>query len=332
MRQRIATTVSSILVFILGSMLVVRAADLTSASFIVRDPIVGAGGGYGTSASFKLFGSGDTTMLGDATSVSFKGRYGFLWYPYVTQGTFTATANGAQADLSWGASSAGLGWNISGYQTGIATVSGGPYTYTSVGNVTSYSYTSLTPGQYCFVLQTLDTFSTVIATSSEQCVTITPTITFANDDATIGFGALSSSAATYANGAATGSGSATTAHTFTIGTNATTGYTLTYNGALLTSGSNTIAAATITADADGTPGTSQFGIGATVTGTGTATTAYSAASNNWKFLAATTDQVASATGAVSSDTVAMRYLANISTSQAAGSYSTDLTYIVTGNF
>jgi len=181
-----------------------------------------------------------------------------------------------------------------------------------------------------------DTASGAVVVETNDIVNITatvnPTITFANDDATIGFGALSSSAATYANGAATGSGSATTAHTFTIGTNATTGYTLTYNGALLTSGSNTIAAATITADADGTPGTSQFGIGATVTGTGTATTAYSAASNNWKFLAATTDQVASATGAVSSDTVAMRYLANISTSQAAGSYSTDLTYIVTGNF
>ena len=318
------------MLFLYGS--VVYATDLTSTSFIVRDPIVGTGGGYGTSASFASYISGNMTTIGKGTSASFEGRSGFLWYPYVTQGSFTATANGSQADLAWGASASGLGWNISGYSTGKATVSGGPYTYISVGNVTSYSYTGLAPGLYCFVLRTLDAFSNVIATSSEQCITIQPTLSFANDDATIGFGTLSSGAATYANGAATGSASTTTAHTMTIGTNATTGYTLTYNGATLTSGANTITPATITGSATGTAGSSQFALAATVTGTGTATTAYAAASNNWKFQASTTDQVASATGPVASDTVAMRYLANIPTSQAAGAYATNITYILTGNF
>lgn len=162
--------------------------------------------------------------------------------------------------------------------------------------------------------------------------TIAPTLTFANDDATVGFGTLTSGAARWANGAATGSASTVTAHTFTIGTNATTGYTLTYNGPLLTSGANTIAAATITADADGVAGSNQFGLGVTVTGTGTASSGYETASNNYNFVASTVSQVASATGPVSSDSVAVRYLANIAASKQAGNYATNLDYVVTGNF
>ncbi len=181
-----------------------------------------------------------------------------------------------------------------------------------------------------------DTASGAVVAETNDVVNITatvsPTLTFANDDATIGFGPLTSGAARWANGAATGSASTTTAHSFTIGTNATTGYTLTYNGATLTSGANTITPATIAATANGTPGTSQFALGATVTGTGTVTSGYSTAANDYKFVAATTSQIASATGPVSSDTVAVRYIANIPASQPAGNYSTDLTYIVTGNF
>ena len=137
---------------------IVTASDLTSTSFIIRDPVVGAGGDYGSSASFKAYTSGDLTTIGQNSSASFIGRAGFLYYPYATQGAFSATANGSAVDLAWGATSAGLGWSVSGYSTGISSVSGGPYTYTSVGNVTSYSYTGLTPGEYCFVLRTLDAF------------------------------------------------------------------------------------------------------------------------------------------------------------------------------
>jgi hypothetical protein len=162
--------------------------------------------------------------------------------------------------------------------------------------------------------------------------TVSPTLTFSNDDATIGFGALTSGAARWANGAATGSGTTTTAHTMTVGTNATTGYTLTYNGPTLTSGVNTIAGATISADADGTPGSAQFALGVTVTGTGTAVSSYSTASNNYNFAASTATQVASATGPVSSDSIATRYIANIPASQPAGSYATNLDWVATGNF
>ncbi len=308
------------------------AVDLTSTSFIVRDPVVNVGGQYGTSTSFGLFSGGDTVLNGVGSSATYIGHFGPLYFPFIYDGALSVTPSGSTINLSWGASTAGGGWSVSGYNVGKATISGGPYTYTAVGNVTSYAYTDQSPGEYCFVLQTLDAVGNVIYTSAESCTSITPTLTFANDDAAIGFGTLSSGAPTYANGAATGSGSATTAHTFTIGTNAPTGYTLTYNGATLTSGSNTITPATITGSATGTAGSSQFALGATVTGTGTAVTAYNAASNNWKFVAATTDTVASATGPVTSDSVAMRYIANIPASQAAGVYSTDLTYIITPNF
>lgn len=162
--------------------------------------------------------------------------------------------------------------------------------------------------------------------------TVSPTLTFSNSDNSIGFGALSASGPRYATGDTLGSGSTTTAHTMTVGTNATTGYTLTYNGPTLTSGANTIAPATITATADGTTGADQFALGATVTGTGTVTSGYSTAANDYKFVASTVSQVASATGPITSDSIAVRYLANIPASKPAGNYATNLDWVATGNF
>ncbi|MFM7088648.1 MAG: hypothetical protein ACKOW9_03905, partial [Candidatus Paceibacterota bacterium] len=138
---------------------------------------------YGTSTNFKAFSAGNLNLSGTGSSASFIGRYGFLYYPFVTDAVLTATSNGSSADLSWTASSAGLGWTVAGYNTGKASVSGGPYTYTNVGNVTSYSYTQLAPGEYCFVVQTYDNFGYVIATSDEDCLTISPVITFDLDTA-----------------------------------------------------------------------------------------------------------------------------------------------------
>lgn len=156
----------------------VYATDLTSTNFIVRDPVIGTGGGYGTSTNFKAFSAGQTLLSGVGTSATFIGHYGFLYFPFVTIGTLTAVANGADGDLSWPASVAGQGWTVDGYNTGIATVSGGPYTYTDVGNVTSYNYDNLAPGDYCFVVQTYDALGYVIGTSNEDCITIYPVIVF----------------------------------------------------------------------------------------------------------------------------------------------------------
>jgi len=56
------------------------AADLTSSSFIVRDPVIGTGGGYGTSGSFRLFESLEPTIIGVGSGATFIGHYGFLYF------------------------------------------------------------------------------------------------------------------------------------------------------------------------------------------------------------------------------------------------------------
>lgn len=211
-------------------------------------------------------------------------------------------------------------------------------TASGTGTMTNKS-TDVSSSTFSITESNGDTASGAVVVEDNSVVAITatvaPTLSFSNDDAAIGFGTLSSGSAVYANAAASGSGSDTTAHTMTIGTNAPTGYTLTYNGATLTSGANTVTALTagITDDANGTPGTSQFGLSVAVTGTGTATAGYdNSGTADWKFVASTTSTIASATGAVSSDTVAAHYLANITAAQPAGSYTTSLTYIATANF
>lgn len=309
----------------------VHASDMTSTNFIIRDPLVGTGGSYGTSTNFQSFGSGDMTSIGRGTSTNFEGRYGFLWYPYVVQGTFDAVANGANADLTWTASTAGLGWTVSGYKTGIKPT-GGSYSYTTHGLITNYTYTGLAPGGYCFVLQTLDALGYVIATSAEDCITIEPTITFSVSANAVQFGTLSASNARYATTSG-GSGSNSVAHTMAAMSNAPSGYTITYFGPTLTSGANTIAPATISNDADGAPGSAQFALSLSSSGSATIASGYNQGDGpDWKFLASTVETIASTSGYTASETFSNRYISNISTTTPAGSYSTDITYVITGNF
>lgn len=167
--------------------------------------------------------------------------------------------------------------------------------------------------------------------------TVDPTITFTISDVAVGFGTLSSSQATWANSGATGTTSqpATTAgaHEMTVATNAASGYTITYNGATLTNGLNTISVATITGDADGTPASEQFAIAIDDNGGNvTIPSAYDYASNNYSFVAGTTTTLASETVATATETIDVQYIANIATTTEAGAYSTDITYIATGNF
>jgi len=62
------------------------AMDLTSTNFIIRDPIVGTGGAYGTSTNFELFSAGHTLgSMGGASSASFSANYGFLYYEDTAQ-------------------------------------------------------------------------------------------------------------------------------------------------------------------------------------------------------------------------------------------------------
>jgi hypothetical protein len=117
--------------------------------------------------------------------------------------------------------------------------------------------------------------------------------------------------------------------------NALSGYIITYKGPTLTSGANTIAVATITNDADGSIGTPQFALSLSSSGSATITSAYDQANGggpNWKFLNNTLDTIVTTSGLTSSETFSNRYLSNISTATAAGSYSSSITYTITGTF
>ncbi len=57
------------------------AKDLSSTNFIIRDPLIGTGGGYYSSGSFQMLGSGDGVLTGYNSSLNFIGEYGFLYFP-----------------------------------------------------------------------------------------------------------------------------------------------------------------------------------------------------------------------------------------------------------
>ena len=273
----------------------------------------------------------------------------------VTMKTDSSTAFGNTETLAASASGTDWGAVFSGTQNRVLTLTA-PTDGVGAFSLVSNSYVQLTyastnsvnpstSGSKSITISTSTGDSGTVsvpivggAAADEQVVvtaTVAPSITFTNDDAAIGFGTLSTSAATWANAGANGSASDTTAHTMVVVTNATSGYTLTYNGATLTSTPNTITPITagITDDADGTPGSEQFGIGGVMTGTGSMATGYSnSGTADWRFVASTTTTLASHTAPTSSDSIAMHYLANISGTTEAGSYSTTITYIATGNF
>ncbi len=171
-----------------------------------------------------------------------------------------------------------------------------------------------------------------IITDDQVVVTATvqPTLTFAISANTIEFGNLSSSAATYADASA-GNATETEAHTLSASTNAAGGYSITLNGSTLTDGLKTITAIGATNTASST-GTEQFGVRFTASGGSGSVSAPYAASGFAFDSAAFPDEVAASTVPSATTTYSARYLANISATTEAGSYSTTLTYIATGSF
>ncbi len=149
------------------------AEEFTSSSFRVLDPVL-APSGFSSSTSFQLFSSLAELAIGTSTASSFTLGSGFLLFPQVDTPAVSATAGAQQVALSWTASTGYLGWTVNGYDVGQATVSGGPYSYTSLGNVLSSTRTGLTASvPYYFVIRPLDVFGNALATSTE--VTATPT-------------------------------------------------------------------------------------------------------------------------------------------------------------
>ena len=147
---------------------IVRGEEFTSTNYKILDPVINAGG-YGSSAGFRLTGTISEAAVGTSTASSFNDYAGFLNFPVVSvPSSVSATAGDGQVVLSWTAATGFLGWTVSVYDIGRSAVSGGPYTYASVGSVTSSAQTGLSNGTtYYFVVVAKDYFGDRIATSSQ---------------------------------------------------------------------------------------------------------------------------------------------------------------------
>ncbi len=171
-----------------------------------------------------------------------------------------------------------------------------------------------------------------IITDDQVVVTATvqPTLTFAISDNTIEFGNLSASDDTFADDSA-GNATEVEAHTLSAGTNAAGGYNITINGTTLTDGAKSIDAIGPTNTATSV-GSEQFGVRFTASGGSGAVSAPYAASGFAFDTAAFPDEIAASTVPSSTTTYSARYIANIASNTEAGSYSSTLTYVATGNF
>ncbi len=165
--------VKVILVVLLLAPFVAGAAEYTSSSFRVLDPVFELGGaGEMTSSSFRLYGSVAEIGIGTSSASTLRVSAGSLYFPKATIPSLTPTAGNAQVSFSWTISVGFLGWTVSGYNIGRATLSGGPYTYSSVGSTTAATISGLANGTtYYFVIRSQDAFGNSIATSTEVSAT-----------------------------------------------------------------------------------------------------------------------------------------------------------------
>jgi len=154
-------------------------------------------------------------------------------------------------------------------------------------------------------------------------------ITLSITDTAVELGTLSSSAVK------------SDSHDMTVATNATNGFNAIVSGATLTSGANTITAMGAMALASAL-GTEQFGINLVANATpvvganpsGTAPIGSAADQYNMADLFAFTTgaTVATSSSAISSTLFTVSYIANITATTEAGTYTTTLTYAATANF
>ncbi len=145
------------------------AQEFNSTNFKVLDPVITSGGGHSSSTNYQLDSSIGQIGIGTSSAISFNLNAGFLTFPYVTTPVISATPGNASVTLSWTAANGVQGWTASGYDVGVGTISGGPYTFSaSLGNVLSSTRTGLSNGTlYYFVVRVEDFFGNIIATSTQ---------------------------------------------------------------------------------------------------------------------------------------------------------------------
>jgi hypothetical protein len=168
--------------------------------------------------------------------------------------------------------------------------------------------------------------------------TVLQTLTFSISTTTLFFGNLSSGGPKFASSTNTAGDTVDTiAHTLAVSTNAAQGYSITVKGQTLTSqqyATNTITAIGVT-PAPSSLGNEQFGAYATKSGgvNGTIDSTYATPSSFGYDATATTSALfASGTTATGQETFSVHYIANISATTEAGSYTANLVYVGTANF
>ena len=147
-----------------------HAEDYSSSNFILRDPVITIAGDQSSSTNFQYFSSSGQLSPGESSSSTFTYRAGFLYFPTATTPIVSASPGNAKVDLTWTASVGSLA-NITRYQVGTSTVSGGPYTYEDVGNVLAFTKTSLTNGTPYYFKVKADAGTLTLAQSAQVSAT-----------------------------------------------------------------------------------------------------------------------------------------------------------------
>src|SRR3989344_7194815 len=119
-----------VLLFALFSVWSVSADEFTGSSLKFLDPVLQPAG-YSTSDGYSLIVTIAQIAIGTSTASSFNLNSGFLFYPFASSPTVTATAGDGQVSLSWTAAGGVLGWTVSGYNVGQSTSPGGPHTFSA---------------------------------------------------------------------------------------------------------------------------------------------------------------------------------------------------------
>lgn len=146
----------------------VFASDFSSTNFNDLNPILLIEAGKSTSTNFQLISGTGQTVVGESSSTNFGNRSGFFYFPTVTTPVLAATAGDGQVTLTWTSAVGQLGFNVTSYEVGKSTASGGPYAFTNYGNVLTKAITSLTNGvNYYFVIRVNDALGNSITTSTE---------------------------------------------------------------------------------------------------------------------------------------------------------------------
>lgn len=271
----------------------------------------------------------DIDVLDNGTNVTLAASpTGATWGAVRTSATVITLSNGTAAVIAGHTIRIKIGTNATNQSAGVNQITNDTTTGTKAITIAgSFGDTGTISVQ-------LVTDDTVVVSA-----TVSQTISFSISSNSLAFGTLDTAAARYAT--VTGGGGSGTdsgpAHTLAVATNASTGYTITVQGATLTSQQNS--ANTITAigasPATSAVGTKQFGIYATKSGgvNGTIATPYATVSSfGYNGTASTAATFASGTTATAAETYSLRYLANISATTEAGTYTASLNYVATANF